>query len=244
MEVIPAIDLRGGKCVRLFQGDYARETVFSPDPVAVARRWEEAGAPRLHLVDLDGAALGEPQNIGVIQQIVKALKIPVQLGGGIRTLETVEKVLRLGVARVILGTVALENPSLVEEACRRFSRSVVVGVDARDGLVAVRGWKQSSQVTAIDLIQQMTLLGVSRFIYTDISRDGTLTEPNFEAIAELVKAVTVPIIASGGISSVDHLQRLSRLGVEGAIIGKALYTGMVDLREAIALLKSKKSVYM
>lgn len=234
MEVIPAIDLRGGKCVRLYQGDYARETVFSEDPVAVARHWQELGAPRLHLVDLDGAAAGGPKNLDIVAKIAKSITIPAQLGGGIRSLETIEEVLALGVKRVILGTAALENPDLVREACARFGEAIVVGVDARQGKVATRGWLQQSSQTAIEVVQKMIDLGVKRFIYTDISRDGTLTEPDFEATAELVSKSKACIIASGGVASVEHLKKLAGLGVEGAIVGRALYTGDVDLARAIA----------
>ena len=237
MEIIPAIDLREGKCVRLYQGDYSRETIFSEDPLEVAIRWQSMGAPRLHLVDLDGAAQGEPQNLGVIEQIVSMVKIPIQLGGGIRSLATMERVFRAGVNRVILGTAAMENRTLVEEACRRFGGSIIVGIDVRDGCVVTHGWHNSTTITAADFIHQMAALGVERFIHTDTSRDGTLTEPNFEAITELVAAARGNIIAAGGISSMSHLQRLNRLGVEGVVVGKALYTGDIDLRMALAVMK-------
>ena len=235
MEVIPAIDLRGGRCVRLYQGDYAQETVYSDDPVEVALRWQEMGAVRLHVVDLDGAAQGEPVNLEIIEGIAGSVEMQVQVGGGIRNLDAVEKALGIGVGRVVLGTSAVGNPDLVESACRRFGpEALIVGVDARDGLVATRGWRESSDVTAIDLIHQMAALGVRRFVYTDISRDGTMTEPNFQAIEELMKSADVAVIASGGVSSIEHLRQLAALGVEGAIVGKALYEGVIDLREAIA----------
>ena len=233
MEVIPAIDLRGGRCVRLYQGDYAQETVFSDDPVAVAERWEGLGAPRLHLVDLDGAESGEPRNMDSIAGILEAVRIPVQLGGGIRTLEMAERLLGMGLARIILGTAAIKEPSLVEEACRRFGEGIVVSIDARDGLVATHGWRHSSEVSAGELAERMAALGVRRFIYTDIWRDGTLTEPNFEAIARLISLTRLPVIAAGGISSIAHLRRLAQLGAEGAIVGRALYTGDLDLAEAL-----------
>ncbi len=236
-EVIPAIDLRGGKCVRLFQGDYSLETVFSEDPVGVARDWERQGAPRIHVVDLDGAARGEPVSLDQIEGIVKAVGIPVQVGGGVRRLDTVEKLLSLGAQRVVLGTVAVDDPELVAEACRRFGQAIVVGVDARDGWVAVRGWKERSQVTASELVQRMEALGVARIIYTDIARDGALSGPNLEAIASLKKETTLPIIASGGVASLEHLKELAKLGVEGAIVGRALYTGAVDLKEAVRITK-------
>jgi phosphoribosylformimino-5-aminoimidazole carboxamide ribotide isomerase len=233
MEVIPAIDLRNGKCVRLYQGDYGRETVFSEDPVSMALRWQSEGAVRLHLVDLDGAARGEPCNLNAVEGILAVVDIPVELGGGIRSIETVEELLKLGVGRAILGTVAVERPDLVETACRRFGEQVVIGIDARDGIVATRGWLESTTATAVDLAVAMVGLGARRFIYTDISRDGTLTSPNFEATAEMVSKLNVPVIAAGGISSVEDLTRLAALGVEGAIVGRAIYTGDVRLPEAL-----------
>ena len=234
MEVIPAIDLREGKCVRLYQGDYARETVFSADPVGVALRWQAKGAKWLHLVDLDGAAAGEPRNIAAIEQIVSAVGIPVQLGGGIRRLETIEQMLQMGVQRLILGTAAIQEPALVQEACQRFGQGIIVSIDARDGLVATQGWREKSSTAATELVQGMAALGAKRFIYTEIARDGTLTGPNFKSIEELLTVTDLPIIVAGGISSISHLQRLSQLGVEGAIVGKALYTDDIDLGEALA----------
>jgi len=240
MEVIPSIDLKGGRCVRLYQGDYSRETVYSEDPVGTARRWESQGATRLHLVDLDGAAAGEPRHLSIVASIAAVLRIPVQVGGGIRRVETIEEYLKAGIQRVVMGTAAVENPELVREACRAFGDAVVVGVDARDGLVAVRGWKDSTAVPAADMIARMEVLGAGRFIYTDIARDGTLTSPNFQAVADLMKRARSPIIASGGVTSIAHLERLSRLGVEGAIIGRALYTGDIRLDQALAALKDKE----
>jgi phosphoribosylformimino-5-aminoimidazole carboxamide ribotide isomerase len=237
MEVIPAIDLKGGKCVRLYQGDYRQETVFSDDPLGMALHWSSSGASRLHLVDLDGAAKGEPRHWLVIAEIAKAINIPVQVGGGIRRMETIERLLGSGVDRVILGTAAIEDPELIKEACHRFGEAIVVGVDARDGYVATHGWKRKTRFTAIELIQGMTSLGAKRFIYTDISRDGTLSQPNFEVIAELISTTKLPIIASGGIASISHLVRLKQLGAEGAIIGRALYTGDIRLEEALAALR-------
>jgi phosphoribosylformimino-5-aminoimidazole carboxamide ribotide isomerase len=239
MEVIPSIDLKGGRCVRLYQGDYAKETVFSEDPLGTAQRWESLGVPRLHIVDLDGAAGGEPRHLAVISQIAATLRIPVQVGGGIRRMETIEQYLKAGVKRVVLGTAAVENPDLVKEACQLFGEAIVLGVDARDGFVAVRGWKDKTAVLATDMIRQMEALGARRFIYTDVARDGTLTEPNFQAISELMTKARSPIIASGGVTSVDHLVRLSQLGVEGAIIGRALYTGDILLDRALAALREK-----
>ncbi len=235
MEIIPAVDIKGGKCVRLYQGDYRRETVFSEDPVAVALEWQSQGARRLHLVDLDGAAGGEPRNMAIVEAIVKQIGIPVQLGGGIRDEATVANLLAIGVSRVILGTVAVENPELVRQLCQKYGEAIVVGIDAQDGHVAIHGWKKGTEVAALELGRRMAALGVRRVIYTDIKRDGTLTKPGFEAIAEMVKGVNLPIIAAGGISALDHLRKLKGLGVEGAIVGRALYTGDINLKEALAL---------
>ena len=236
MEVIPAIDLRLGLCVRLFQGDYQQETVFSDEPVSVALAWQEQGAPRLHLVDLDGAAGGAPVNLEVITSIIHNLTIPVQIGGGIRDLATAESLLSAGADRVVIGTAAVENPSLVEDLCQKHgSQRVVIAVDAKDGLVAIKGWLESTEVKAQDLVEQMALLGVRRILYTDISRDGTLTEPNFEANADLVRTTDMAVLASGGIATLDHVRRLVDTGAEGAILGRALYTEAFSLREAIAV---------
>ena len=232
MEIIPALDLRQGKCVRLYQGDYGKETVFSHEPVAVALRWQAQGAERLHLIDLDGAAEGKLCNEPTIKEILKAVTLEVQIGGGIRQLETIYKLLSLGASRVILGTAAIEDRELVTEACRRFGENTVIAIDAEDGYVKSHGWRKGSTVNAEDLINRMADLGARRFIYTDISRDGTLTEPNFDAIANLVSQTSLPIIASGGISTIAQLKRLAQIGVEGAIVGRALYTGDVDLKEA------------
>jgi phosphoribosylformimino-5-aminoimidazole carboxamide ribotide isomerase len=237
MQIIPAIDLKGGKCVRLYQGDYNQETIFSEDPVAIARKWQAEGARMLHLVDLDGAASGEAKNIAIVEAIVKQTGLPVQVGGGIRDEAGVKKLLDIGVQRVILGTVAIEQPELVKQLCGKFSQAIIVGIDARDGFVATRGWKQATTVTALELAQKMASMGMLRMLYTDIRRDGTLTAPNYQAIADLLKKVKVPIIAAGGISAVSHLHKLKELGVEGAVIGKALYTGNINLREALALEK-------
>ena len=194
------------------------------------------GAPRLHIVDLDGAARGEVSNLDIITEIARAALIPTQLGGGIRRLETVEQMLKSGIERVILGTSALEDPGLIEQACRKYRESVIVSVDARRGYVASRGWLKDTDRAAVELAQLMVGVGVRRFIYTDIDRDGTLTEPNFSATAELINSVRVPVIAAGGISSINHLKMLQSLGAEGAIVGKALYTGDINLRQALAAL--------
>ncbi|SDD70642.1 1-(5-phosphoribosyl)-5-[(5-phosphoribosylamino)methylideneamino]imidazole-4-carboxamide isomerase [Desulfuromonas thiophila] len=241
MLVIPAIDLKGGCCVRLEQGLMDKDTVYNDDPAAQARSWQEQGAELLHLVDLDGAFAGVPKNRNAIAAIVAALQIPTQLGGGIRDLETIEAYLRLGVTRVILGTVAKENPALVAEACRLFPGRIVVGIDAKEGRVAVRGWADVTEKRATELAREMEGLGVEAIIYTDIARDGMMQGPNLEATAALADAIRIPVIASGGISSlrdIENLLPLEARGVCGAITGKAIYSGALDLRQAIALTRS------
>ncbi len=234
MEVIPAIDIRGGRCVRLLQGDYRAETVFSEDPAGVARRWEEAGARRIHVVDLDGAREGAQRNSATIAAIVSAVEVPVQVGGGIRTLETAQTLLSAGVDRIIVGTAAVEDPALVQRMVSELGQeSLVVAVDARDGHVAVSGWTQESEIVATDLIRMMVEQGVGRIMYTDISRDGTLSEPNFTAIESIVRGSTANFIAAGGVSSVDHVRRFATMGVEAVVVGIALYTGDVDLSDAL-----------
>jgi len=197
-------------------------------------QWQSLGAPRLHIVDLDGAATGSLYNVDIITEIANALLIPTQLGGGIRQLQTIEQLLKAGIERVILGTAAVEDTKLIEEACHKFSESIIVSIDAREGRIATHGWQQQTELEPIEFAKSIAKLGVRRFIYTDISRDGTLTEPNFTAIAELVNEIRLPIIAAGGISSLTHLKILKQLGVEGAIVGKALYTGDIKLKEALA----------
>ena len=235
MEVIPSIDLKSGRCVRLYQGDYQRETVYSEDPVAVAQSWQDQGAPRLHLVDLDGAASGTPVNLDIISNIIDRLTIPVQVGGGIRDQQTAEQLLSGGAHRVVIGTAAVQDPLFVEELCRKYgSYRVVVAVDAREGQVATWGWTEKTSVSALDLAKQMSLIGVTRLLYTDIQRDGTLTEPNFAANASLVKETGLAVLASGGIASVGHIRALAQTGVEGVVVGSALYTGAMSLPDALA----------
>ena len=234
MEIIPAIDLKNGRCVRLYQGDFRQETVFSEDPVAVALGWQEQGCRLLHLVDLDGAADGIPANLPLIRSIVQAVEVPVQVGGGIRERSTADALLDAGVTRIVLGTAAVENPDLVEGLCRGYGgERIVVAVDARDGIVTTRGWTAGSQVSALDLAGKVRALGVSRLLYTDVSRDGTLTSPNFEANAELVRETGMKVQASGGVSTLDDIRRLVQTCVEGVIIGTALYRGAITLPEAI-----------
>ncbi len=240
MIILPAIDLKEGKCVRLEQGLMEKDTVYSDNPAAMARHWQDEGGEFLHLVDLDGAFAGVPKNKAAIKAIVSAVDIPTELGGGIRDLETVEAYLNLGIDRVILGTVAKENPELVAEACRRFPGQIVVGIDAKNGLVAVRGWAEVTEKQATDLAREMEGFGVSAIIYTDIARDGMMQGPNLEATRALAEAISIPVIASGGVSSLDDIRNLlqiERYGVEGVITGKAIYSGSLNLREAVALTK-------
>ncbi|QIZ72869.1 1-(5-phosphoribosyl)-5-[(5-phosphoribosylamino)methylideneamino]imidazole-4-carboxamide isomerase [Oxynema aestuarii] len=236
MDVIPAIDLLEGRCVRLYQGDYARSQTFNEDPVAVAREWVEQGATRLHLVDLDGAKAGKSKNLGAIEAIAQTVSVPVQVGGGLRDRSAVARLFDLGVRYAILGTVAVEQPELVGELCREFRDRIVVGIDARNGRVATRGWLETSEILAPTLAQDMAALGVAAIIYTDIHRDGTLSGPNLDALKELAEAIEIPIIASGGVSSVGDLLSLLALetrGVSGAIVGRALYTGDLSLKDAL-----------
>ena len=240
MEVIPSIDLKSGRCVRLYQGDYQQETVYSQDPISVASTWQEQGASRLHLVDLDGAAQGNPANLEIISAIVSQLTIPVQVGGGIRELATAEKLLSLGVDRVVIGTAAVENPRLVQELCQRHGgQRVVVALDARGSQIAIKGWTEDTSVSVLELANDMAQLGVCRLLYTDIARDGTLTEPNFAANRNLVENTGLAVQASGGVASLEHIDRLSQTGVEAVILGRALYTGDIKLAEAIATASSK-----
>lgn len=236
MEIIPAIDLLGGRCVRLYQGDYTQSEVFNDDPVAVARQWVAEGATRLHLVDLDGAKAGQPENWQAIEAIVQAVDIPIEVGGGLRDRNRVMDLFRLGVHYAILGTAAVENPDLVADLSQDFPDRVIVGIDARNGKVATRGWLETSDVSAIDLAQQMADRGAAAIIYTDIQRDGTLQGPNLSALRTLAEAVSIPVIASGGVSSLTDILSLLALvpvGVSGVIVGRALYTGDLSLKAAI-----------
>lgn len=240
MIVIPAIDLKEGKCVRLEQGLMDRDTVYSDNPAAQALVWESKGAELLHIVDLDGAFAGEPKNRTAIESIVQALKIPTQLGGGIRDLATIEAYLGMGIGRVIIGTAAQRNPELVQEACGKFPGRIVVGIDAKNGMVAVQGWAELTDVTAIDLAKKFEGYGVSAIVYTDISRDGMMQGPNIEATKSLAEAISIPVIASGGVSTlkdIENLMAVEKAGISGAITGKAIYSGAIELAEAIALTK-------
>ncbi len=239
MIVIPAIDIKDGAVVRLYKGDFGQSTVFSHDPVETALGWEEQGAALLHVVDLDGTEKGGSRNLPVVAAVADALNIPVQMGGGLRDLAAIEQTVAAGVDRVVLGTVALADPALVAEACARYPGRVVVALDARNGKVVTHGWQQPSDVDMFVLAQQMAAVGVSRFLYTDVERDGTLSQPNFAATAALAEAVSVPVIASGGVATLDHLTRLAGLGVEGSIVGSALYRGAFTLPEALAVVSSE-----
>ena len=234
MEIIPAIDIRGGKCVQLYQGKFDRETVFSDDPVDAARRWADQGATRLHVVDLDGARDGLSQNLSTIADIISSVNVPVQVGGGIRSVEAAQAVMSLGADRVIIGTAAVETPTIIRDLGESIGiESVIVGLDAQDGYVAIKGWRETTGVQATELARQTVALGVPRFLYTDISRDGTLTEPNFEALETMIEVSGAHIIASGGISSIAHLKRLAEIGAESAVVGTAIYTGDIDLVKAL-----------
>lgn len=240
MIVFPAIDIRDGKCVRLTEGRFDKETIFADNPLDMAVRWANEGAEYLHLVDLDGALAGKPVNLDVISDITKHVSIPVQLGGGIRTLDTIAQFLEVGVARVILGSIAVKEPELVAAACKKFGDRIVVGIDARDGMVAVEGWGITGGVGAEELAKRMAQVGVSRIIYTDISRDGTLSGVNVSATADLAKAANIPVIASGGVrdlSDIEAIKKAASDGIEGVIVGKAIYTGSLRLADAIQLLQ-------
>ena len=235
MIIFPAIDLRGGKCVRLIQGDFAKETIYSDDPQATALKWQNMGAKFLHVVDLDGARAGSPQNLDAIKKILDAVSIPIEVGGGIRTLDDVEKILSLGVRRVILGSVAVENISLVEDAVKKFGDKIVVGIDAKGGFVAVHGWEKSSAVKAEELAKKIVVAGVKTIIYTDISKDGMLSGVNAEIFSELEKKSGAQIVASGGVKSLEDIRALKAAKISGVIVGKAIYTGALDLKLAIEI---------
>jgi phosphoribosylformimino-5-aminoimidazole carboxamide ribotide isomerase len=243
MIVIPAIDLKDGRCVRLEQGLMERDTVFCDSPAEQALQWQEQGAELLHIVDLNGAFAGEPKNRSSIEAIVKTINIPTQLGGGIRDMKTVEAYLSLGVGRVILGTAALRNPDLVKDACKCFPGRIVVGIDAKNGMVAVQGWAEVTDIRAVEMAREFEGYGVSAIIYTDISRDGMLSGPNIEATRELAEAISIPVIASGGVSrmaDIENLMAIEASGVIGVITGRAIYTGAISLAEAVAFTGSAR----
>lgn len=240
MIVIPAVDIRNGKCVRLLQGRKEDETVFSDDPAAMARKWQLAGAERIHVVDLDGAFSKKPRNLDSIRSILAATGVPVQLGGGIRDMETIAMYIGMGIDQVIIGTEAIRNPQLVKTACSAFPHRIIVGIDARDGRVAIEGWTRTTGTKAVDLARQLEDSGVATINFTDINRDGMQSGPNIEETRKLAQAVSIPVVASGGVSTIRDIENLLPLvsaGVKGVITGKALYSGSLDLETAIALAK-------
>ncbi|WP_281519149.1 1-(5-phosphoribosyl)-5-[(5-phosphoribosylamino)methylideneamino]imidazole-4-carboxamide isomerase [Acidaminococcus timonensis] len=240
MNIYPAIDLRGGNCVRLVKGDFSRETIYSRDPGAMAREWAGAGASSIHVVDLDGALAGESRNLTAIRAIMEQGGIPIEVGGGIRNMSHIERLLTAGVHQVILGSAAVKDPQLVKEACRAYPGRIVVGIDAKNGDVAVEGWEASGHIQAEELARKMADAGVERIIFTDIARDGMLSGVNVEATVAVAKASGLKVTASGGVASLEDLKILKKRetdGVEGCIIGKALYTGAIDLRQAVAIAK-------
>ncbi len=235
MVIIPAIDLKDGRCVRLRQGDMAAETVYSDDVPAMARRWQERGASIIHVVDLNGAVDGEPRNLPQIEAVIRTVRVKVQVGGGIRTIQTVRRYLAAGVSRVVLGTAALTDRAFLEQACKEFPGRILLGLDAKDGKVAVKGWTAVSDTKAVDLLKELADLAIGAVIYTDISRDGMLSGPNIPSLREVVERSSFPVIASGGITKIEDILAVRSLGprIEGAILGKALYDGKLDLRAAI-----------
>lgn len=233
MLIIPTIDIKNGKCVRLTQGDFESEKVYSEDSVVIAKQWESQGAKMLHIVDLDGAKNGALINLEVIKNMTQSLTIPIQVGGGIRNKETVKTLLLVGVSRIILGTVALEDEEELKNILKDFAELIVVALDSKNGKLMKQGWIEDSNKGSIVTALELERLGVQRFIYTDVVKDGTLTEPNYKEIANLTKNLTVPLIASGGISTISSIKQLKSIGVEGVIIGKALYEGRVDFKEAL-----------
>lgn len=245
LQIIPAIDLKNGKCVRLRQGEMDKTTVFSGSPPMIARKWQSLGAQMLHLIDLDGAFAGKPRNKTVIQEIREVIHIPIQLGGGIRGIDTIAEYLAMGIDRVILGTAAYDNRRLLSESCSRFPGRIVVGIDARNGKVAVKGWAEQTPLSANDLARLSEKEGASAIIYTDITRDGMLTGINLRATQQVAQAVSIPVIASGGVATLQDVLEIIPLvkeGVKGVIVGRALYEGTIDLTKALQAVKNLKSL--
>lgn len=237
MEIYPAIDLRGGKCVRLRQGDYNRETVFGDDPAAMARRWVEEGAAWLHLVDLDGARDGAMANRQAVTGILAAVQTPCQLGGGVRDEATIRDLLELGLTRLVVGTRAIKEPEWFGQMCRRFPHRLALGIDARDGMAATDGWLETSRTPAVELARRFADLPLAGLVYTDIAKDGMMAGPNLDAMEEMARAVSIPVIASGGVTVADDVANLARRGLAGCIIGRALYEGSLTLPDALAAAK-------
>ena len=242
MIIIPAVDIKEGRCVRLFQGRMDSETVFSDDPAAMAKRWEDEGAELIHVVDLDGAVGKRPQNTDSVRKILETVNVPVQVGGGIRNEETIKMYLDFGIERVIVGTEAIQNPKLVKDACRVFPGQIVVGIDARKGMVAIEGWTKTTEIQAVDLAKQFEDCGVAAIIFTDIHRDGMQTGPNINETRHLAEKVSIPVIASGGVSTIEDiitLLPLKKAGITGVITGRAIYNGTLNLKEAIQISKQR-----
>jgi len=236
MIIIPAIDLKGGQCVRLSQGDMDRATVYSENPAEMAKTWHGMGARRIHVVDLDGAVSGQPKNRDAIEAIVSSVSVPVQLGGGIRDNETIEAYFSCGIDRVILGTAAIRDPGFLEESCQSWPGKIIVGIDATDGMVCIQGWTEKTAMSVVELVKKIAQLPLAAIVFTDIKRDGMLTGPNIESTALLARSTHIPVIASGGVSRLEDIEALltiEQFGVSGVIIGRALYTGNLDLRECI-----------
>jgi len=233
MQIIPAIDIKNGKCVRLYQGDYDKETVYYDDPLLVARKWKKNGAKSIHVVDLDGAKIGKSQVVEIVKRIIEEVKIPVEVGGGMRDLSSVEKLLNIGVNRVILGTIAIEDPDLLKQLIDLYGERMIVSLDAKNGKLMKKGWLEKSNFNLIPTVKQLELMGVKTIIYTDTTRDGTLTEPNYESIKLLRIVTKMKLIVAGGISSTNQVKKLKDLKVDGVIIGKALYERNIDLKEVI-----------
>lgn len=235
MIVIPAIDLKDGKCVRLFQGDFDNETIYNENPEKIGQNFQKQGAKRLHIIDLDGARSGKVCNFNIIKKIVRLVEIPVQVGGGIQDEKTIESLLSIGVKYVILGTVALENSLLLKKLLQKYSQNIIVSLDARAGKLMKRGWLEATDTDIISAVKSLAKLGVKCFIYTDIKKDGTLTEPNYWEIKSLIKEVNVPIIIAGGVSSIESIKKLNQIGAYGAIVGKAIYEDKINIKEAFKI---------
>ncbi|MCC8161543.1 MAG: 1-(5-phosphoribosyl)-5-[(5-phosphoribosylamino)methylideneamino]imidazole-4-carboxamide isomerase [Oscillospiraceae bacterium] len=237
MRIYPAIDIKDGKCVRLFKGRFSDVTVYGDSPAETAKKWEALGGEYIHVVDLDGALKGHGVNAAKIKEICESVNVPVQTGGGIRTMEDIEAKLGCGIARVIIGTKAVSDSEFVKRAVDKYGDKIVIGIDAKDGMVAVEGWEKTSDFTAVEFAKKMVSIGVQTIVYTDIATDGTLAGPNINAMAEMARSVKADIIASGGVGSLEHIKALVSTGVEGVIVGKALYANKVNLTEAIGAVK-------